>query len=1268
MYIREIKICGFKTYRDETTISFHPGCNCIVGLNGSGKSNILAAIQFLFSDDYGSTSVERQGFLHEGLGSQVPVAYVELILDNVGRRLSIYDEDFVSIKRTFRSSSQKNEWQISGKNVTKKDFDSILESCGISRNNPYFIVQQGKVMELATMSDISRLKLLREIAGTRTYDERREESIKLLFETDTRKMKVDSVFEDIQKRIDTLKDEQREFRAFLNLDKRRRTLEFLINEFEWEEASQGEQEYYEKLSKARDKLNKIEEDINNSSLRLQSLLESRNGLDIRLEDLEHKRKEIQSKISQYSKSVADLDFEKSEHFTQHKTPRLNISENEMNREISSLELKMSNDRELVQKYKKELHSLLKEANSLHQLESALISKHEEANYSSVDERNISINKKIEYYLTEKGNLDVHLNSIQNDLLEKNNELNKLDSNIQFWNEEHNTNQRLFESLVLDIQRNNEKRQLNIERKHEINKVLYQKSNNEKLLSNQILGLEKNLNSRMKYSIRQGIELAQKFCADRNMWRNGSDNTFDSPEVFGTILDNINVDDTYALAVEVAAGNNLHNLIVKDKDIATEIIAYIKSIGNTRDQCFGSNFSIVLSPLDEIESINRQGIKGDIALDKAAIPMINVIQFDNRIKSIIEQVFGNYYIVENLEMAKYLVDRYKVNCITLDGDEWNNKGCIRGGGRGFSYIGAKQNSIIAMWKQLKNLNREKSTLNSELSEIKGELNDIEDLICNLNSEKEELLNNRESLISRISKSKEMVHLYECNRRNIQSVILKVTDEEEKAMRNIETVQNYLLSLKKELSSEFLSQGLTFEEEELLNRTISRIRALEHCEIPKIEKELAELSSKIERDEVHLNTLYRDYYYIQEERREETFEILNYDHLDINGSLNEYNRVIHESNILLSEVVAEIDSIKKQIVQFERNKDSIMQEESLTVNRKVELENLVSSLQKRYDKFRHAKEIALQERTRLSAYPNFAPDVSFPKEKNKVYQELQKVQKKISEEYKVVNRKVIAELDQFVQEYTDLSERHRELNSAMTSIQNLINTLDIQKEKTLLKNFEEINFYFNQVFKELIPGGDAKLFLKLSGDKRSKPNDENRDKNSLENSDVERSFSINRYKNESEGVGDDSSLQGIGIRVSFYSGTNSQMNTNSQRNSTGQIRSYYSLNQLSGGQKTLVALAFLFALHRADPAPMYLLDEVDAALDDQYRWSIANLIKKQSISTQFIVTTFRPQLLEVADRCFQVSQINRSSFVNEITKLQALELQQEQYQKQKNLELT
>lgn len=78
----------------------------------------------------------------------------------------------------------------------------------------------------------------------------------------------------------------------------------------------------------------------------------------------------------------------------------------------------------------------------------------------------------------------------------------------------------------------------------------------------------------------------------------------------------------------------------------------------------------------------------------------------------------------------------------------------------------------------------------------------------------------------------------------------------------------------------------------------------------------------------------------------------------------------------------------------------------------------------------------------------------------------------------------------------------------------------------------------------------------------------------------------------------------------------------------------MHQLSGGQKTLVALATIFAIQRCDPAPFYLFDEIDQNLDPDHRKSVGRMIERLSTNAQFITTTFRAELLDHADKFYGV----------------------------------
>merc|ERR1711879_1022163 len=111
-------------------------------------------------------------------------------------------------------------------------------------------------------------------------------------------------------------------------------------------------------------------------------------------------------------------------------------------------------------------------------------------------------------------------------------------------------------------------------------------------------------------------------------------------------------------------------------------------------------------------------------------------------------------------------------------------------------------------------------------------------------------------------------------------------------------------------------------------------------------------------------------------------------------------------------------------------------------------------------------------------------------------------------------------------------------------------------------------------------------------------------------------------------------------------------------TGQSSSMLTMSQLSGGQKTVVALALIFAIQRLEPAPFYLFDEIDAALDTQYRTAIARLIANDAKNAQMLITTFRPEIIETADRFYRVYQKNRVSRIDTVPRQEAKRVIEEQ----------
>ncbi len=244
-------------------------------------------------------------------------------------------------------------------------------------------------------------------------------------------------------------------------------------------------------------------------------------------------------------------------------------------------------------------------------------------------------------------------------------------------------------------------------------------------------------------------------------------------------------------------------------------------------------------------------------------------------------------------------------------------------------------------------------------------------------------------------------------------------------------------------------------------------------------------------------------------------------------------------------------------------------------------------------------------------------------SQLMQELEKINKELKQ-YSHVNKKAYDQFVNFSEQRESLLIRKDEIDRGAEKVKQLIESLDRQKDEAINRTFRGVSAHFKDVFKELVPNGAGELIIRTTID------------DNLEKEDSDEIDAEMKRKMQNSIV---SKYCGIGINVRFSS-----------------VGENYMMSQLSGGQKSLVALALIFAIQRCDPAPFYLFDELDQALDSSYRKAVAALIQRQAACqenpTQFICSTFRPEIVAIADQCYGISHQNKESKLHEFEKRDAL----------------
>ncbi|KAI0506786.1 RecF/RecN/SMC N terminal domain-containing protein [Xylaria bambusicola] len=363
MYIKQIIIQGFKSYKDQTVMEpFSPKTNVIVGRNGSGKSNFFAAIRFVLSDAYTQMSrEERQALLHEGSGSAVMSAYVEIIFDNSDDRFHTGNKEVI-LRRTI--GLKKDEYSLDKKVVTKVDVTNLLETAGFSKSNPYYIVPQGRVTALTNMKESDRLNLLKEVAGTQVYESRRTESLKIMTDTNNKREKIDELLDYIKERLSELEEEKEELRGYQDKDRERRCLEYAYHrkdqvavEEALEELEESRQGGLEDTDENRDAYNAGEKVIASLDAEIHKLQKQMELLRIDRRQLEEDRREnakarakAELAVKSLSDSMSAQEQAKEEHAAELNRVKTTISskETELKKLMPELEKRKRKEAEVRQ--------------------------------------------------------------------------------------------------------------------------------------------------------------------------------------------------------------------------------------------------------------------------------------------------------------------------------------------------------------------------------------------------------------------------------------------------------------------------------------------------------------------------------------------------------------------------------------------------------------------------------------------------------------------------------------------------------------------------------------------------------------------------------------------------------------------------------------------------------------------------------------------------------------------------------------------------------
>ncbi len=560
-------------------------------------------------------------------------------------------------------------------------------------------------------------------------------------------------------------------------------------------------------------------------------------------------------------------------------------------------------------------------------------------------------------------------------------------------------------------------------------------------------------------------------------------------------------------------------------------------------------------------------------DKGVIDFaINLVDFDDKYINAFFYAVGDTLVVEDMECAKKLIGKYRM--VTLQGELFEKSGAITGGTVKKSRLSFNQND------------------DDELEKYRARLKDMENRLGTLENKKSELerkldsvRNNYSDSLSEFSKSKIELENMNKNYASSENLLKDKSDF-------IISAEPKIAELNKKLDKLEEDNVKLYDKMTLVQENIEEVEKLIN------DKDLKDLKEKTEGVEYEIKRLQTNLMNAGNDKNEfdrqisfhvnlietKTEEIKNIEH---NNVKLEEDKVRYKNDIVgLNE---KMESLKEQIEQIEVKLGKLLKERDEINADLIELEKQkhirtadieriaeqIESFKARRRELEPQLEKAKNELEESGVEVNKLEPVTISIDE--ITSKIQRLEKKMTE-LGDVNMRALTKYDEVLTRQSELKQQIDTLSKERKEILERMHGYEQLKKETFMKTFNNINENFKEVFHQLSEGeGELKLECP-----------------------------------------DDPLNGGMTIEAQ------------------PRDKKLQRLESMSGGEKSLTALAFVFAIQRYMPSPFYAFDEVDASLDTMNVERIAHMIEKQSKDTQFIVVSHRKPMIESANRTIGVTQ--------------------------------
>lgn len=1173
--LKALELHGYKTFASRYNFEFPGNITAIVGPNGSGKSNISDSLRWVLGEQSYSLlrgrKTEDMIFSGSDLRPRAGMASATITFDNSDGWLPIDFSEVSIMRRAYRDGG--NEYLLNGQRVRLKDISELLAQSGLAERT-YTIIGQGLVDAALSLRPEERRRFFEEAAGIGLYRSRREEAITRLETTQRNLERVQDIISELGPRLSSL---ERQAKKAEEYDRVKADLDVLLKDwygYHWHNTQKD-------LLHAREVLRGQEERLKTSRNKVEEVETRVQAARVRLQELRNELNLLHTQSAalhtereKISRNLAVLDERHRSLISQEQQIRNDLSRAEENGALYSDRLEELNQ----EKFK--LQKDLEEAQTQLQQAQENFNKRQ-AERGKIEGLIREMRRNLVNVETQQVQQKAHLKELTNRLETLLSSSKSISQGLENAESDLARVQSEYDS-VCDEQQIVEKKARDLENK------LQKENESLKRLEQEIREIDNQKSRNETELAKNKAQLEVVLQAERALTglTNGARNLIQAAKQgklsgnYKAISSLLDVPAQYEIAIASVLGEQLDAIWLDENTDPEKALEFLENAENGR---------AVLVPSKLIKKSVKLGPKDDPDCLGVAVDLINC---DTDLREFLSILLGQVWVVKDRNSAKKLLKELPATgrIVTLKGEVFNGNGVIVAGRDARSNIVSRP--------------RQKRELEEKIQELTRKIEALEDQAASVEEKIDELRASRQKIESEAKVAR--AEISNLNTRVQQSALAV-----EQVKQKQEWQKNQLSNLNKQVDQ-------CTGEIAALEKTIEAgaAKAVEaNAELRTMNSRLNELPlEELQSEVVHWNTsLAVSSRAVKEaERRFVEFQQT----MNANReSLKQYQERIQQNQQAIQQLGQEKEQLTAQELELKTKIDELQKAIDPAENELVKLENENNHLQEEYSVVRQAE--ANAERFYSQAQL----------ELTRTREALENLRRRIEEDFGLValeyNEDVTgptplplegidslpqltelpADLEEAInreraqlkrmgavnpdaqKEYYEVKERYEFLSGQMSDLKKadadlrqIISELDELMRKEFRKTFDAVAMEFKQMFTRLFGGGSAKLIL---------TDDENPTETGI---DIEARLPGRRE-------------QGLSL--------------------------------LSGGERSLTAVALIFSLLKVSPTPFCVMDEVDAALDEANVGRFTELLKELSQETQFILITHNRNTVQAANVIYGVT---------------------------------